>query len=91
LTILRVVDYMNRKLDIVIEPDPSWRWKDKDELDETVSMGLVTQAGDVRREGERLIGRLEARRPPFRDGWESWHPDPDWPVPTLPQVWDWLV
>ena len=86
-------DYMDHMLDIVIEPDLSWRWKDEDELDEAVSIGLVPQhwADDVRREGERVLERLEARQPPFCDGWEAWQPDPDWPLPTLPQGWDWLA
>lgn len=83
-------DYMDHMLDIVIEPDLSWRWKDEAELDEAVSTGLVTPAwaDEVRREGERVIERLEARQSPFCDGWESWEPDPVWPVPELPDGWD---
>jgi len=84
------LNYMDHMLDIVVDPDLSWRWKDEDELDEAVSIGLVTQAwaDEVRREGERVIERLEARSSPFCDGWESWHPDPSWPVPELPVGWD---
>ncbi len=84
------LDYMDHMLDIVIDPDLSWRWKDEDEIAEAVSIGLVTQdwADEVRREGERVIGRLEARQSPFRDGWEHWRPDPDWPLPELPEGWD---
>jgi len=82
-------DYMDHMLDIVIEPDLSWRWKDEDEVTEAVSTGMVSQvwADEVRREGERVIERLELRRPPFCDGWESWQPDPRWPIPELPAGW----
>ena len=84
------VDYMDHMLDIVIDPDLSWRWKDEDEIDEAVSLGLVTQAwaDEVRLEGERVIERLEARRSPFCDGWERWEPDLNWPIPELPDSWD---
>jgi predicted RNA-binding protein associated with RNAse of E/G family len=82
-------DYMDHMLDIVIEPDLSWRWKDEHEIDEAVANGMVTRAwaDEMRREGERVIERLEGHRPPFCDGWESWQPDPAWPIPELPAGW----
>jgi len=49
---------------------------------------VLAIADEVRREGERVIARLEARRPPFCDGWESWQPDPGWPIPELPAEWE---
>lgn len=83
-------DSMDQLLDVVIEPDLSWRWKDEDELREAVELGIMSgeRAEAVRREAERAIARLEARRPPFCDGWESWRPDPAWPLPVLPSGWD---
>lgn len=86
-------DYMDQMLDVVIDADLSWRWKDEEELEEAVVLGLVTrgQATDIRAEAERVIGRLEARQPPFIDGWERWQPDPAWPIPTLPVGWDEVV
>jgi hypothetical protein len=85
-------DSMDQLLDVVIDPDLTWRWKDEDELAEAVELGLMTEAKAtaVRREGERAIERLEARRSPFCDGWETWRPDAAWPVPTLPDEWDHL-
>ena len=84
-------DSMDHMLDIVIEPDLSWRWKDEGQLAEAVSIGLVTQAwaNEVRRKGERMIERLEARRPPFCDGWETWRPDPELPEDEL-GAWSWF-
>jgi hypothetical protein len=83
-------DYMDHMLDIVIEPDLSWHWKDGHEITEAVATGMVTQAwaDEVRREGEGVIERQEGRRPPFCDGWERWRPDPAWSVPELPTGWD---
>jgi predicted RNA-binding protein associated with RNAse of E/G family len=81
---------MDHLLDVVIDPDLSWRWKDEEELEEAVRLGLLTrQAADgIRAEGERVIAQLEAREPPFCDGWERWRPDPAWPIPELPAGWD---
>lgn len=72
-------------LDIWIEPDGSWAWKDADELREAVRLGRFTEdeARAIRAEGERVI---EER--PWPTGWEEWRPDPSWRVPELPRGWD---
>jgi uncharacterized protein len=74
----------------VIRPDRTWHWKDEDHLAEAVEVGLFTfeQARAIRAEGERVIERVEAWTAPFDDGWESWRPDPEWPLPAIPAVWD---
>lgn len=83
-------DSMDHILDVVIETDLSWRWKDEDELVDAVELGLISadQADGIRAEAERAIERLESRGPPFCDGWEDWQPDPAWDLPTLPLGWD---
>jgi len=72
-------------LDIWIEPDGSWRWKDEDELEEAVRLGRFTpaEADEIRADGEQVIA---AR--PWPTGWEDWRPDPAWVAPALPQGWD---
>jgi len=89
-TIFKVPANTSPDGNVVIDPDLSWRWKDEEELEEAVRLGLLTrQAADgIRAEGERVIARLEARNPPFCDGWERWRPDPAWPIPQLPVGWD---
>ena len=54
---------MDMMLDVVVEPDLTWRWKDEDEFADLLDRGLVDAAtGDrVRREGEAVIGRVERR------------------------------
>lgn len=83
-------DSMDHFLDVVIDPDRSWRWKDEEELAIAVGLGLLTSqhARVIRAEGERVIRQLEARHPPFCDGWERWQPNPGWPIPELPAGWD---
>jgi hypothetical protein len=72
-------------LDIRVEPDGTWRWKDEDELEEAVRLGRFTpsEARAIRDEGERVI---EER--PWPTGWEDWRPDPAWDLPELPAGWD---
>jgi len=83
-------DTTDHLLDVWIDPDRSWRWKDEDELAEAVETGLFTpaKADAIRAEGERAIERIEAWSTPFDEGWETWRPDPDWPLPELPNDWD---
>jgi predicted RNA-binding protein associated with RNAse of E/G family len=83
------VDFLDQHLDVVIEPDFSWRWKDEHELEAAIEIGLLgrDEAQAIRTEGERVIRRLEARESPFCDGWDEWRPDPTWPIPTLPDGW----
>jgi hypothetical protein len=84
-------DYMDQMLDIAVTPDlSSRRWKDEDELQECVRLGLwdAAQAAAVRAEGELALARLLAREPPLNEPWEHWRPDPLWSVPILPAGWD---
>jgi hypothetical protein len=79
-------DTTDHLLDIWIDPDRTWRWKDEDHLVEAVEIGLFRQeqAKEFRAEGKRAIERIEAWSAPFDEGWEKWRPDPEWPLPSLP-------
>ena len=46
-----------RRSTYVVSPDGEWRWKDEDELEEAVELGIWTQAeaDEIRAEGERVI------------------------------------
>jgi hypothetical protein len=78
-------DGMDHALDVWIEPDGTWSWKDEDDFAEAQGLGIFTpeQAAAIRAEGERV---LAAR--PWPTGWEDWRPDPSWPLPRLPANWD---
>ena len=82
-------DTTDHLLDVRIDPDHSWRWKDEEHLAEALEIGLFTpeQAKAMRAEGERVIERIEAWTAPFDEGWETWRPDPDWPLPSIPNDW----
>jgi hypothetical protein len=80
-------DSFDQMLDVWIEPDGTWSWKDWDELVEAEQVGLfsASEAAAIRAEGERVIASLGTRLP---TGWEDWRPDPAWALPTLPEGWD---
>jgi hypothetical protein len=85
-------DTTDHLLDVWIDPDRSWRWKDEDHLAEAVEVGLFSpeKARAIRAEGDRAIERIEAWSAPFDEGWENWRqrPDATWPVPAIPAGWN---
>ncbi len=83
---------IDHELDIVVNPDLSWEWKDEAELERLVDVGIFTaaQAADFRRYGEEAVGRVEERSAPFSEPWPEWRPDPDWGPLDMPQDDLWL-
>jgi hypothetical protein len=84
-------DTTDHLLDIVVEPGlTNWMWKDEDEFDEAIELGLFTleKGNEIRNEGKRVINQVESNQSPFCDGWENWYPPEDWIVPDFPKVWD---
>ena len=84
-------DTVEHILDVTIPVDRStWSWKDEDELEEAVELGLFTDE-DVawfRYWGERAVEHVLLREPPFDEDWSAWRPDPSWEEPALPANWD---
>ena len=78
-------DTRDHALDVVVDRDGSWRWKDEHHLEEGVAGGWIgaDEARAIRAEGERVVAAW-----PFPTGWEDWRPDPGWPQPQLPAGWD---
>jgi hypothetical protein len=77
-----LIDIVDEKLDLVVDPDGTARLKDEDELHEAARRGYL-DAAEVRRELARVLAD-----PPWPTGWEDWRPDPSWPMPALPDGWD---
>ena len=83
-------DTLDHELDLVIELDGSWRWKDEDDLAEAIRRGVIPAEEEprMRADGERAVRRILDREPPFDRDWTAWRPGPAWPIPVLPDGWD---
>ena len=83
-------DTMDHELDVIVELDGSWRWKDEDELAEAIARGLIPAEDQplLRADGERAVGRIVGQVPPFHRDWTAWRPDSAWQPPVLPEGWD---
>jgi Protein of unknown function (DUF402) len=83
-------NYLDQELDIYVRPDRTWTYLDEDEFSESQLLGVIgpEEARAVREEAARLIEAIEAWRPPFSAGWETWRPDPAWTLPQLPSGWE---
>jgi hypothetical protein len=85
------VDVRDHALDVWVEPDRTWRWKDEDEFAERVGhpeYWTAAEAEGIRAEGERVITMVETGVSPFDGALTDFHPDPDWPPTLLPPHWD---
>jgi hypothetical protein len=86
------VDIVDQDLDICVEPDRSWLWKDEHELAERLRFPdqyWVHDADAVWAEGRRVIPDIEAGAFPFDGSWCDFEPDPAWvEPPALPAGWD---
>jgi hypothetical protein len=84
-------DVVDQDLDVWVEPDRTWRWKDEDEFAERLALPehyWVPDEQAVRDEGRRVIKLIEAGEFPFDGTWTDFVPDDSWDVPDLPPGWD---
>jgi uncharacterized protein len=83
-------DTLDHKLDVIVELDGSWSWKDEDQFVEVIERGLLDpgQGRGLRNDAEGAVRRIVEHEPPFDRDWYGWRPDPAWPPPTLPDGWD---
>jgi protein associated with RNAse G/E len=84
------VDTLDLDLDLIINPDFSYEWKDVDDYQKAIEKEIIfpewIEGIEVAKED--VFEKLEARRYPFNGSWLDWTPDPGWSPPTLPENWD---
>jgi hypothetical protein len=76
------VDATDLVLDIVVQPDRRWQWKDVDEFEQRIGHPLYfdrAAADGVREQGLDLVKLIEAGAYPFDGTHADFSPDPRWP------------
>lgn len=78
-------------LDLWVNPDRTWRWKDSDDYVRALEDGILdpTIRGPLEEEGTIVLEELDARDGPFADSWATFHPDQTWSTPRLPPTHAW--
>ena len=81
---------MDLALDLIIDADGSWRWKDEDELETFVERGVFEPDLPARLRAEALgvVELAEHRGGPFGEPWPEWRPEAEWQPPELPSGWN---
>ncbi len=85
------IDTLDHELDVVINEEGDWRYKDVEELHASVELGRFTSAevADIEALGDRLTTIIEAGVQWWDDRWKNWSPQPEWSAPlSLPADWD---
>ena len=84
------IDTLDLDLDLIINPDFSFRWKDEDDyqkaIDHEVIMPEWTQEIEIAK--KEIFNKLEKRQYPYDGSWLNWMPYPHWLPPKLPKNWD---
>jgi len=82
-------DTQDHTLDIVVQPDLRWKWRDEEETENHVREGFFTAelARFARDEGISAIEAILRAEHPCLDGWPEWTPSSDWEVPVVSAEW----
>ena len=83
-------DFRDHQLDIIVEPNRNWRWKDQDELDLAVELGRLTpaQGKAVREEGQLAVMEIERNSGLYSESLEQWCPEASLTRPKLRADWN---
>ncbi len=85
------IDTRDHALDIWVEPDRTWQWKDEDEFAERTGephFWTAEQAERIRAEGERVVVLIESGQYPFNGVHTDFRPDPAWEPSRFGPEWD---
>ena len=84
------IDTLDLELDIIINPDLSYEWKDLEDYEKCISAGMIRPewVQEIDKAKEDILERLAKRAYPLDGSWLDWKPDPTWSPPKLPADWD---
>ena len=84
------IDTLDLDLDLIINPDFSYEWKDEDDYQKAIDNGVITPewTREIEMAKEEVLDKLEKRQYPYDGSWLNWKIDPSWLPPKLPVNWD---
>lgn len=84
------VDTLDLDLDLIINPDFSFEWKDEDDYQKAIDNGVIIPewTQEIEMAKNEVVNKLEKRQYPYDGSWLNWMPDPNWLPPKLPENWD---
>jgi len=82
-------DTLDLDLDIVIDPQYDWKWKDLEDYHDGIEEGGIRDewVQGVEQSHAEVFDRIQNRRYPLDGSWLGWQPEPAWAPPTLPERW----
>jgi protein associated with RNAse G/E len=82
-------DTLDLDLDIVIDPQYHWEWKDEEDYQDGIREGGILEewVKGIEQSQEEVIDRIDQRRYPLDGSWVKWRPDLNWIPPKLPKSW----
>lgn len=82
-------DTNDQTLDIMVAPDLSWSWKDREDFEALIASGQFSAefAETVEATATSVLGLIESRAAPFDGSWLDWAPPAEWSNPVLHPRW----
>ncbi len=84
------IDTMDLELDLIIEPDMSWKWKDEQDYQKAIDHGIIPAEWlrEIETAKGEILEKLAKREYPLNGSWLDWKPATAWAPPELPEHWD---
>jgi protein associated with RNAse G/E len=83
-------DSLDLELDIVIDPEHRWCWKDEEDYQHGIDSGIILKewAAEIELSKPHIFEKMEKQIYPLDGKWLDWKPDSNWTAPKLPANWD---
>lgn len=83
-------DFFDLELDVVINPDFTWRWKDLEDYQDGIRAGCIRPewVQGIEQAKTEVFALLEKRAYPFDGTWLDWKPAGSHAPAQLPQGWN---
>ena len=82
-------DTLDLDLDIVIDPEYHWKWKDEEDYRVGMREGSIQDewVKGIEKSQEEVFDRINKHSYPLDGSWLQWQPISTWLPPMLPEEW----